>query len=110
MRVPWSQIVQLMPSILEVSRELLKRTRAAGEPEAALPSLPATAELEARVSILEDTEQRQAELSTNMADQLAQLTAAVTDLHRRVRWLLIGVIATAVLALVAVALAVRASS
>jgi hypothetical protein len=107
MPVPWSQIVQLMPSILDVSRELLRRTRLPGHPDQALPTLSAGGELEARVGALEDNEQRQAELSTRMADQLAQLTVAVTTLHRLVRNLLIAVIATSLLALVALVLALR---
>jgi hypothetical protein len=93
-----------MPSIIDVSRELLRRTRVPGHPDQALPSLPATAELEARVSMLEDNEQRQAELSTRMAEQLAQLTVAVTTLHRLVRGLLIAAIASGLLALTAVVL------
>ena len=32
MAVPWLQIVQLVPSIVEVSRELLKRTKRLPEP------------------------------------------------------------------------------
>jgi hypothetical protein len=94
-----------MPSILDVSRELLRRTREPGPPH--LPSIPANEELDARLCVLEDNEQRQAELSTRMADQLAQLTSAVTALHRLVRWLIIGQIATAVIAIVAVVLALR---
>jgi hypothetical protein len=42
-----------------------------------------------------------------MADQLAQLTVAVTMLHRLVRGLLIAVIGTSLLALVALVLALR---
>ena len=41
MAVPWIQIVRLMPSILEVSRELLKRTRKLPAPDAPpAPRLP----------------------------------------------------------------------
>ena len=36
MPVPWLQIVQLVPSILDVSRELMKRTKQA-PPAAQLP-------------------------------------------------------------------------
>jgi hypothetical protein len=106
MRVPWSQIVQLMPQILDVSRELLRRTR---EPVATaqLQRVPSNAELEERVALLEENEQRQAELSTRMADQLAQLTTAVTVLHRLVRWLVIGQVVTAIIAITAVVLALR---
>jgi uncharacterized coiled-coil protein SlyX len=104
MPVPWNQIVQLMPSIIDVSRELLRRSRT---PLTHLPSLAATAELEARVAALEENEQRQAQLVASMVDQLAQLTTAVTVLHRQVRRLIIGQIATALIALIAVVLALR---
>jgi hypothetical protein len=111
MPVPWNQIVQLMPSIIDVSRELLRRTRAPTQPKEAgqnRVALPVTAELQERVRVLEDNEQRQAELSTRMAQQLSQLTMAVTDLHRQVRWLLIAVAATGVVAVTAlVMLALR---
>ena len=109
MPVPWVQIVRLMPSILEVSRELLKRSRRPSPPEppARLESLPAPDALEARVSTLEENERRQAELVTSMADQLAQLTTAVTVLHERTRRLLLGQVATAVVAVVAAVLALR---
>jgi hypothetical protein len=109
MPVPWLQIVRLMPSILEVSRELLKRTRRTipGEPAAGSgEGLPAVS-FEARIAALEDNEQRQAELVTSMADQLAQLTNATTVLHAHVRRLVIGQIVTAIVAIVAIVFALR---
>jgi hypothetical protein len=110
MPVPWLKIVQLMPSILDVSRELLKRTRRSpsSETAAAVSGPSGTPALDARVGALEDNERRQAELVTTMADQLAQLTAAVTALHSQARRLLIGQVATAVIAVIAVVFAVRA--
>jgi hypothetical protein len=105
MPVPWKEIVQFMPTIIDFSRELLRRTRPGQEH---LATLSPAEELKERVCVLEDNEQRQVELSTRMADQLAQLTAAVTVLHRQMRWLLIGLISTAVLAVAALVwLAVR---
>ncbi len=111
MSVPWAQIVRLMPSILELSHELLKRTRrpAPNEPPGATENASGAAALEARVLRLEDNERRQMELVSNMADQLEQLTTAVTALHRQWRMLVAGQIATGIVALVALALAVRSS-
>lgn len=87
MPVPWLQIVQLVPSILDVSRELMKRTKQ-GPPSAQLPvSASTNEELAARVVSLEENERRQAELVAQMAEQLAGVARAVTDLHRRVLWL-----------------------
>lgn len=109
MPVPWLQIVQLMPSILDVSRELLGRTRGAGKGGANVPASSASGPsvLEARIAALEENERRQAELVTTMADQLAQLTTAVTSLHSQTRRLLVGQIVTAVVAVVAVIVALR---
>jgi|SRR5262245_53435197 len=85
MAVPWMQIVQLVPSILDVSRELMKRTKQA-PPAAALTSHNYEA-LAARVASLEENERRQAELVAQMAEQLAGMARAVTVLHKRVLWL-----------------------
>ena len=105
MPVPWIQIVRLMPSILEVSRELLKRARRA--PAGDLVSLPPGATPDARVAALEENERRQAELVTSMAEQLAQLTTAVTALHAQVRALVIGQVVTGIVAVVAIVYAMR---
>jgi len=86
MAVPWLQIVQLVPSILDVSRELMKRTKQA-PPVAQLPGAQGSEELAARVASLEENERRQAELVAQMAEQLAGVARAVTDLNRRVLWL-----------------------
>lgn len=105
MAFPWLQIVQLVPSILDVSRELMRRTRGA-------PELPIDAEvvsddhLTARVARLEENERRQAELVTQMAEQIDVLTRAVTVLHRRAQWLAIGCATAVVVAIVAVVVAV----
>ena len=109
MPVPWVQIVRLMPSILEVSRELLKRARRApaGEPPSGGSSAASPPSLEARVTALEENERRQAELVTTMADQLAQLTTAVTALHAQARRLIFGQAITAIAAVIAIVLALR---
>ena len=85
MPVPWLQIVQLVPSILDVSRELLRKSRS-------LPPPPINPEdlndaSAARIARLEENERRQAELIGQMAEQIAQLTKAVTVLYRRAIWL-----------------------
>jgi len=101
-----------MPSILEVSRELLKRTRRAPPgppvpPDGTNGVVVAGASLEPRIAALEENERRQAELVTRMADQLAQLTTAVTALHVQTRRLQIGLGAAGVIAVVAIVLALR---
>jgi len=112
MPVPWGQIVRLMPSILELSHELLKRTRRLPPPsEAPAPTEndPAVAAHEGRISRLEENERNQAELVTNMAEQLEQLTTAVTALHGQWRLLIAGLVGTGVVALAALIIAVRLS-
>jgi hypothetical protein len=104
MALPWLQIVQLVPSIVEVSRELLKRTnRLPPLEDATLPQTPD--ELAQRVMTLEENERRQAELVSQMAEQMSNLTRALTALHRQVR-LLSGIGAVAiVIAIVAIGIA-----
>lgn len=101
MPLPWLQIVQLVPSILDVSRELLRKTRR-------LPAVPADVantdeNLLARVATLEENERRQAELINQMAEQIAGLTRAVTLLHQRIIWLTAGLGVAIVVAAVGMA-------
>lgn len=108
MAVPWLQIVQLVPSILDVSRELMKRTKKApSSPADSTPqSTPQTVDdLAARIASLEENERRQAELVAQMAEQSAGVARAVTELHRRVVWLTAAAAIALVLAAVAVAIA-----
>lgn len=108
MAVPWLQIVHLVPSIVEVSRELLKRTKRPTPPiEGASQS---DVELASRIIALEENERRQAELVSRMAEQMAGLTKAVTVLHQRVIWLGVGCGAALVFALIAIALLVSRES
>lgn len=102
MPVPWLQIVQLVPSILDVSRELLRKTQRL---PAALPTAVDDSEdhLLARVAALEENERRQAELINQMAEQIAGLSRAVTVLHQRVIWLTAGLGIAIVLAAVGMA-------
>ena len=97
MPLPWLKIVQWVPSILDLSRDLARRSK-----QLPADSGSSTADLEARIAALEDNERRQAELVETMAQQSASLSDAVTVLHRglqRMQWL-----ATIALALAAVAL------
>jgi hypothetical protein len=106
MAVPWLQIVQLVPSILDVSRELLKKTKTPAPGIA--PGPPQTTdELAARVVALVENERRQAELVSQMAEQIAALTRALTALHRQFVWLTVGLGIAVIVALVALGLALR---
>jgi len=89
--VPWKQIIDWAPQIITLSRELLGRARAA-KPSDSLARAADHSDLAARVTALEENERRQAELVDRMANQVAQLSRAVTVLHRRQRWLIGGVV------------------
>jgi len=99
MALPWLQIVQLVPSILDVSRELLRKSRRPQEAPGALTH--DTSALETRVTQLEENERRQAELINQMAEQLAALTRLVTVLHQQVKWLAGGLAIALILTVVA---------
>jgi hypothetical protein len=103
MAVPWMQIVQLVPSILDVSRELMKRTKQV--PPTAAPASHNYAELAARIASLEENERRQAELVAQMAEQLAGVARAVTELHKRVLWLTAAAAVAVILAAAALIVA-----
>jgi hypothetical protein len=108
MPVPWLQIVQLVPSIVEVSRELLKKTnRPAPAAPGGLQPQASREELLARIAALEENERRQAELVSQMAEQLAALSRAATLLHRRALQLGFGCAIAIVGAAVALVIALR---
>lgn len=101
--VPWLKIVQLAPSIIDVSRELLKLSKKTpSQPPTVANTLESESELALRIVALEENERRQAELISQMAQQLDGLSQAVTVLHRRMLWLG-GTVITLVIALVIVA-------
>lgn len=104
MAVPWLQIVQLVPSIVEVSRELMKRTKRMPDPQD-LPAPDNVDELAQRILTLEDNERRQAELVNQMAQQMSNLTRALTALHRQVLWLGGTAVVAIVVAIVAIGMA-----
>ena len=98
MALPWLQIVQLVPSIVDVSRELLKKNKR----QPVEPGVPQTpSELEGRIASLEENERRQAELVSQMAEQMAALTKLVVELRTRVLWLTAAVAIAIVVAVVA---------
>jgi hypothetical protein len=108
MPVPWLQIVQLVPSLVEVSRELLKKTSRPQPGAGGGPQSPGTREeVLARIAALEENERRQAELVTQMAEQLAALSRAATLLHRRVLQLAVGCAVAMLAAVIALIVALR---
>ncbi len=87
---------------------LLKRTRKPPSTEVAVVGEEGGQErYEVRIRALEENERRQAELVTNMADQLSQLTLAASALHKVTRWLIVTQAVTAVVAVAALVAALR---
>jgi hypothetical protein len=110
MPVPWLQIVQLVPSIVDVSRELLRKTKRqppALIDAAQLPRDEDAAALLARIATLEENERRQAELVNQMAEQIAALSRAVTNLHQRSMWLVLAAAGAVAIAIAALAMAAQ---
>lgn len=110
MPVPWLQIVQLVPSIVDVSRELLKKTKRQPQPalnDTQLPRAEDAVALLARIAALEENERRQAELVNQMAEQIAALSRAVTSLHQRSMWLVLAAAGAVAIAIAALAMAAQ---
>ena len=104
MAVPWLKIIQLVPSVVEVSRELLKRTKRT-EPVSSTAPGEENSALAARIAALEENERRQAELVNQMAEQIAMLARAATSLHQRCIWLTVTTVAALGVAVVAIVVA-----
>jgi hypothetical protein len=100
MPVPWVQIVQWVPSILEVSRQLLQEARK--KPVVTpLTGEELPAELAARIATLEQNERRQIELLHQMAEHIGEMTHAMSALHKQFRWLIAGQAVLVVVVIVA---------
>ena len=105
MALPWLQIVQLVPSIVDVSRELLRKTKRVPENQI-VPESRTDAALVLRLEELEENERRQAELIGQMAEQISKLTRAITTLHSRTIWLGYGLAVAIVVAVGALVAAI----
>jgi hypothetical protein len=105
MAVPWLQIVQLVPSIVEVSRELLKKSKRTDLAPGAANGDAGVDALLARIAALEEHERKQAELVSQMAQQIAVLSRAASALHQRAVWLAVGCGVTSIVAVAALIIA-----
>jgi hypothetical protein len=99
MAVPWIQIIQWAPQILDLSRELLQRARRTGPAQKSLVRAENPEDQAARIAALEENERRQAELVDRMALQLEQHSRALLSLHRQLRWAIAGLVALGALLL-----------
>jgi hypothetical protein len=105
MAIPWMQIVKWAPSIVQVSRELLRRTQAEPPMDVRTASHD---ELARRVSALEENERRQAQLINQMAEQLAQYSQVLLAMRQRVLWSTIAAVVAGVVGIAALVFALLA--
>jgi len=95
--VPWGQVIDSAPQIVQGARKLMGRTQPqAGPPAAAPAASPAglqdglreqVAALQQRVAHLEEEQRASAVLIRSLAEQNAQVVRAVDALRGRTRWL-----------------------
>jgi hypothetical protein len=105
--IPWATILANAPVIARSAGILLSETKADRGP--AEPRRGELQNVAARVSALEERDREVALLLAQMTSQIAALTTATEVLEARVRWLLVGMIATSAVALAAFAVGVLGS-
>mgnify|MGYP003379533255 CR=1 FL=1 len=92
MPLPWTQIIQWVPPIVELSRDLLQRSKQRPASGTDLTPIDSTADMASRVAALEENGRRQAALVSQMAQHQGQLSTAVVELlaklQRLTRWLI----------------------
>lgn len=105
--VPWRDVIEATPQVLQAAKKLMGKTRAAGaEPVAGPPAstddrpvIPVAAqvdELRGRVARLEQEQQDSAALIQLLAEQNAVVIRAVETLRLRNQWLGRAIIALAI--------------
>src|SRR5258707_15881073 len=102
--IPWDTILANAPSILRSADQLVSKTMR--RPDAA--SRGDVQALADRIALLEQRDRETAELLTHVTAQVAALTTAVEVLEARTRWLLVGSISAAVIAVLACGIALLA--
>ncbi len=114
MPLPWTQIIQWVPPIVELSRDLLQRSKQRPASGTDLTPIDSTADMASRVAALEENERRQAELVSQMAQHQGQLSTAVVELHaklqRLTRWLIAATLVLTAAIVASVVLLLRTSS
>lgn len=99
MAIPWFQIVQWVPQIVSLSKELLQQSKTARRGDSRSD--------DERLADLEERERKHAELVARMAQQLAAMAEVVTALRKQL--LMLRIISLASLLAAAVALAMAAT-
>ncbi|NUU00359.1 hypothetical protein HNO84_02030 [Herbaspirillum robiniae] len=86
--IPWGDVVQATPGIVKGARDLWSRTRKTKSEVQAQDLAPATgdtAQLAQRIRQLEEEQLEASQLINTLAEQNAQLVAAMDKLRTRVR-------------------------
>ncbi|MGE4330684.1 hypothetical protein [Diaphorobacter sp.] len=97
--VPWGEVIEATPQIMQAARKLMSNTRKApaDAPAQRIDSTPDhIAALQARLAQLEEDQRSSAVLIESLAEQNAQLVRAVDGLRRRGMQLLLAVCALGV--------------
>ena len=104
--IPWSTLIRRAPDIIDAAGSLLA-SRKAGEAarHAAARTESQLGELQERLASLEAHDQETAEVVNQIAQQTQDLTNGIEILAAKLRLVLLLVIATAVLAIVAIGVA-----
>jgi len=102
--IPWGTILANAPSILRSADALVSKTVV--RPDAA--SQNDVQALANRIAVLEQRDSETAELITRVTAQVAALTTAGEVLEARTRWLFVAAIATSVMSVLAIGIALLA--
>lgn len=93
--VPWGDVIEATPQVLQAARKLMRSSKAETEPDAqglADGQTPSPLEqLQARVQRLEAEQRASAELIQSLAEQQAVVVQAVEALRRRNRLLVAAI-------------------
>ena len=108
--IPWTALVRRAPDIIDAAAILLNARKAGQEVEQSAEQVAAKTEsqlddLSRRLESLESHDQASAEVVNQIAEQTRDLTNGMGILAAKVRLLLVLLVATAVLALIAIGIA-----
>lgn len=104
--IPWATLVRRAPDIIDAAASLLASRKSGQAADNAAKRAETQVDgLERRIERLESTDRSTAEVVNQIAEQTRDLTSGIEILAAKVRLLSLLLIATAVLALIAVGIA-----
>jgi hypothetical protein len=104
--IPWATLVRRAPDVIDAAASLLASRKAnQAADHAAVKTESQLGELQERLARLEVHDQETAEVVNQIAEQTRDLTSGIGILAAKVRLLSVLLVATAVLALIAIGIA-----